>query len=341
MELIGVADGSPERAQSYASANGVRAYASVQEVWDDDTVSAVVVATPNNLHIPLALEAIRAGKHVLVEKPMAHTVQDADDLVQHAQRAGLVLMVTHIQRYYAPLVALHELVEEGAIGDVQAVMVNRRERLVRTKAWLQQREFVGGLLYQSACHEYDLLRWLCGEVSEISCLAGPEVIAPEPLDYPDLILSQLRFESGAIGQVWNCMSDTLMSYDGVVMGNAGTAWFDLYQARLRWCDSSGITEERSWLPADAWSPLAWMRSGSISEGEVSALRDLLEEFRDAVAVGATPLVTGFDGARAVEIAQAGYLSIAEQRPVALPLTGPTRSQKTFLDVQVGAGRTSR
>jgi predicted dehydrogenase len=334
LELIGVANESPESAAADASSRGVRAYDSVQDVWDDDDVSAVVVAVPNHLHVPMALEAIRAGKHVLIEKPMAHTVDDAEVLNQRAQQTGLVLMVSHIQRYYEPLAALHQLVVEGVLGDVQGVMINRRERLVRTKGWLQQREFVGGLLYQSGCHEFDLLRWLCGEVSEITCLAGPQVIAPEPLDYPDLILSQLRFRSGAVGQVWNCMSDTLMSYDGVVIGNAGTAWFDLYQAQLRWCDSSGVTQERSWLPADSWSPLAWMRSGGIAEGEAASLRALLEDFRDAVAHGATPLVTGLDGVHAVEIAQAGYISIAEGRPVALPLTGPERNRKAFLDVPV-------
>jgi UDP-N-acetylglucosamine 3-dehydrogenase len=340
LELIGVANGTYESSVSHASARGVRAYGSVQDVWDDDNVTAVVVAVPNHLHVPLAFGAIRAGKHVLLEKPMAHTVEEAEDLDQRAQRAGLVLMVSHIQRYYSPLAALHELVGDGVLGEVQGVMVNRREQLVRTKGWLQQREYVGGLLYQSGCHEFDLLRWLCGEVTEISCLAGPQVIAPEPLDYPDLILSQLRFESGAVGQVWNCMSDTLMSYDGVVIGKAGTAWFNLYHAQLRWTNSSGITQERSWLPADAWSPVAWLRSGGIAEGEAGSLRALLEDFRDAVTKGATPLVTGLDGARAVEIAQAGYLSIAEQRPVALPLSGPDRSKKAFLDIHVGSGTAS-
>jgi predicted dehydrogenase len=176
---------------------------------------------------------------------------------------------------------------------------------------------------------------MCGEVSEISCLAAPRVIAPESLNYPDLIISQVRFASGALGQVWNCMTDPLIGYDGVVTGTQGTAWFDLYRSVLRWRRISGEPQELSWQPADRWSPLAWMTSGGIADGEAEAIRALLRDFRDAIRTGTPPGVSGLDGARTVELAQAGYLSIAEQRPVRLPLSGPDRARKTYLEVPVG------
>jgi len=339
MELVGMADRSVERSKVEAGARGCRPYESASEVWNDPDVSAVAVAVPNHEHVPIALQALDANKHLLLEKPMALTVHDAERVAERAESSGLVLMMNHIQRYYAPLVALHDLVSAGELGEIQGVAVSRRDRLVRSKSWLQQREMVGGLLFQSACHEFDLLRWLCGDATEIACRATSRVIAPEPLDYPDLIVSQLRFESGAVAQLWTCMTDPLVGYDGVVTGDAGTAWFDLYDARLRWGLLSGETHERTWSPADSWSPHAWTRNGSIAEGEADALQALLKSFRDSVRDGKPPAVSAHDGVMATELAQAGYLSIAEARPVALPLSGSDRLRKTYLELPKSTRRT--
>jgi UDP-N-acetyl-2-amino-2-deoxyglucuronate dehydrogenase len=312
-----------------------REHAGLPEVLEDPTVDAVLIVVPNALHTEYALAAIGAGKHVLLEKPMALTVADALAIDEAARGAGVVLMLDHIQRYYDPLVALRQLVDDGALGELQALAVSRRDRLRRTKPWLQQREHVGGLLYQSACHEYDVLRWLCGEAEEIHCLAGPRVIAPEPLDYPDTILSLIRFRSGAVAQVWNCMSDPLMGYDGTVTGTEGTAWFDLYDARLRWRRLDGEADERRWTPADQWAPWRWMESGGIADGEAAAIRRLLADFRAAIA-GEIPVpITGEDGLRSIEMAQAGYQSIASGRPVTLPLPAEERARRPYLEVSVG------
>jgi len=338
LELVGIADDSKERVSAEATRRNCRGYGCLRDVWEDPDVHAVVIAVPNHQHAQVACAALGAGKHVLLEKPMALTVTDADTIADAAERAGRVLMLDHVQRYYSLLVTLHGLVASGALGEIQGIAVSRRDRLVRAKRWLQQRQSVGGLLYQSACHEFDLLRWLCGEISEISCVAAPHVIAPEPLDYPDLIVSQLRFQSGAVGQVWDCMTDPLVSYDGVVTGTQGSARFDLYRAVLRWRRLSGEPQERSWHPADRWSPLAWMTTGGIADGEAEAIRGLLQDFRDAITSGSPAAVSALDGARAVELAQAGYLSIIEQRPVKLPLSGADRGRRTYLEVPAGGDR---
>ena len=107
------------------------------------------------------------------------------------------------------------------------------------------------LVLNQAAH-FDL-----ASVVELACQAAPRVIARDTLDYPDMIVSQLRFASGAIAQVWNCMTDPLMGYDGVVTGTDGTGWFDVYNARVRWRRFGGDVEERIWTPPDRWAPWAW------------------------------------------------------------------------------------
>jgi predicted dehydrogenase len=329
LALAGVADESAGAAAAAAARLGCTAYGSLEAVLADAAVEAVVAAVPNDQHASVAQAALRAGKHVFLEKPMALLVRDADATVAIARQHGRVLMVDHLQRYYAPLRAVKQLADAGVLGAVLAVSMRRRDLLHRTIPWLQQRQRVGGLLYQSACHEYDFLCWLCGEPKEIACLAAPRTIAADTLDYPDLILSQLRFASGAVAQVWNCMSDPVMGYDGVVTGSEGSAWFDLYRGRLRWQRLGGEEQEQVWDPPDAWSPWAWVNGGGIAAGEAEALRAMLANFRDAVRGSAPPAVSGADGARVVELAQAGYLSLAEQRPVALPLPEAVRGRTTF------------
>jgi predicted dehydrogenase len=340
LSLRGVADATPERALSAAESLETKAYTAATEAFADASVEAVVIAAPNDLHAALALEALRAGKHVLLEKPMALTALEAEGVDAAARERELVLMIDHIQRYYALLAELKQLVETGVIGTPQAAAVSRRDFLKRTTAWLQQRRHVGGLLYQSGCHEFDFLCWTFGEAIEISSLASPQVVAPE-LDYPDMIVSQIRFASGVVAQVWSCMTDPLMGYDGVVTGSEGSATFDLYHGRLRWRRLDGQEHERRWDPPDRWAPWAWIESGGIADGESEALRALLADFRDAVCGLTPPPVGGEDGLRAVELAQGGYLSIVEGRPVTLPLSVAERDRRAYLEsgyVEVGFER---
>ncbi len=337
LSLRGVADAAPEQALVAARSLETEPYGAVAEVFSDPAVEAVVIATPNDLHGPLALEALRAGKHVLLEKPMALTALEAERVDTVARELGLVLMVDHIQRYYAPLAELKRLVDSGVIGAPQAAAVSRRDLLKRTIPWLQQRQRVGGLLYQSGCHEFDFLCWIFGEASEISSLASSRVLAGE-LDYPDLIVSQIRFASGGVASVWTCMSDPLIGYDGVVTGSDGSANFDLYRGHLRWRTRDGQEHEKRWDPSDRWAPWAWIESGSIAAGESEALRALLSDFRAAVRGLIPPRITGEDGLRAVELAQGGYLSILEGRPVALPLATAERERRPYLELEpAGAG----
>jgi UDP-2-acetamido-3-amino-2,3-dideoxy-glucuronate N-acetyltransferase len=333
--LAGIADADAARSAATAAELGTRYFKTVADSLADPAIDAVAIALPNDLHAETAVEALQRGKHVFIEKPIALTTADAERIERTASERGRVAMVDHIQRFYEPLVKLEQLVRSGALGRVQAASVSRRDFLHREKSWLQQRRRVGGMLYQSACHEYDFLCWICGPVVDVRCLRSPDVIASGTLDYADMIVTQLRFESGAIGQVWNCMTDPLVGYDGVVTGTEGSAWFDLYDARLR---VSKIDEEPTELrfePADGWAPWAWIATGGLGVGERRALVAAIEDFASATRGQQPTGATAGQGARVIEIAQAGYLSIAEDRVVELPLAEDDRARATYLEDLVG------
>jgi myo-inositol 2-dehydrogenase/D-chiro-inositol 1-dehydrogenase len=333
LALAGVADSALASARCAADALGSRAYARVDEVLADDDVDAVAIAVPNDLHAELAIAALQQGKHVLIEKPMALTVEEAERMQQAALASARLLVPDHVQRFYRPLQAVKRIVAEGVLGEVQLTSVARRDHLHRTKHWLQQRRHAGGMLYQSTCHEYDLLRWLLdSEAVEITCAAAPLVIARDTLDYPDAIVSQLRFASGVAAQVWSCMSDPLMGYDGVVTGSEGSCWFDLYDARVRYRRFGEDACEERFDPSDGWAPWAWIASGAIGAGEGEAVRGLLSAFASATRSEGPPPLAADDGVRAVELAQAGYLSLVERRAVRLPLPGGDRARRTYLEL---------
>lgn len=309
-----------------------RRYTGLAEALADPAITAVVVATPNDTHAQLALEAVRAGRHVLLEKPAALTVAELEPLAAEATRRRLVVMPNHVMRYYEPIAEVERLVAGGVVGRPLALRVERRDHLRRTTPWLQQRDRVGGLLFQSTCHELDILRWLAGDVVEVGARAAAVRIAPEPLDYPDLIQLDLRFASGAIGQVWSCMSDPTLGYGGVVTGSQGTITFDLYDAKVTWRRLDGGAGERNWTPADQWSPAAWMRDGGIGAGESAALAALLSDFRDACQ-GRAPAPIGLtDAIATTELAQAGYRALAGGGPVALPLSSGERAARPYLEL---------
>lgn len=329
--LAGMADEVTDASRRAAEMLGTTAFADIEAALASPDCDAVAIAVPNDHHVPLAERALAAGKHVLIEKPMALIVADAERIGGIAEERGLLLVPDHIMRYYGPLAEVHRLVSSGAIGEIVAASVSRRDFLHRTKPWLQQRRRVGGMLYQSACHEYDFLRWVCGEVAQVRCLAGQRTIAADTLDYSDTILTQLRFASGAIGQVWNCMTDPLMGYDGVITGSEGTILFDVYDAHVKLRRIDGETEERHFEPADGWAPWSWIATGGIGRGEAEALEALIADFAAVVCGERPPALSWQDGARAVEIAQAGYLSIAERREVELPLDAANRDRPTYLE----------
>ena len=163
-KLAALADASPEIRAELGSAHGVETYADLERMLDHPGLDAVCIATPTQFHAAHALASFAAGKHVLVEKPMATCVADARRMMDAAERAGKVLLVGHSHSYDPPIVAMRRIVEEGNLG--AARMVNtwcftdwiyrprRAEELDISKG--------GGVTFRQGAHQFDIMRLLCG-----------------------------------------------------------------------------------------------------------------------------------------------------------------------------------
>ncbi|TMD37691.1 MAG: Gfo/Idh/MocA family oxidoreductase, partial [Chloroflexi bacterium] len=155
VELAGMADQDAATAQQVGVATGTRGYQSYQELLERERPQAVVVAVPSDAHHPVVLDALAAGCHVLVEKPIAATVEQADDLVRAASKAKKVLAVGHIERYNPAVLELKRRLEEGQLGRVFQLHARRLGPFPR-----RVRDV--GVVVDLATHDLDVMRYLTG-----------------------------------------------------------------------------------------------------------------------------------------------------------------------------------
>lgn len=197
--LIGVVDPDRERRDAAALAHGVRAHASVGELLAEGGVDVVHVCTPHSEHAPAALEALAAGVHVLTEKPLAHTLGEAERLVEAADAAwsagGTQLGVCFQNRYNAPVAAMRELLAGGSLGAVlgaqATVMWHRPPAYYAARPWRGTwAGSGGGLLMNQAIHTLDLLQWLVGPARVVDGRASARLLGGviEVEDTADMVL---------------------------------------------------------------------------------------------------------------------------------------------------------
>lgn len=137
----------------------------------DELISAadvVDICTPTNTHHPIALTAIAAGRHVICEKPLARTVDQALEMAEAARRAGVWLLPAHVVRFYPAYAAARSAVAEGALGEVSRMAFSRLTGHPGTESWFADAERSGGVVMDLSIHDLDAARWIAGEVVAVS-----------------------------------------------------------------------------------------------------------------------------------------------------------------------------
>jgi predicted dehydrogenase len=195
-ELVGVAD------PAYAGEQG---YADYRELLDKAKPDGVIIATPNNLHVAVGLACVERGIPMLVEKPIADTVQAARELVRAADRAGVPILVGHHRRHNPLIEKARDIVRGGRLGRlaaVSALWLLQKPPEYFDVAW--RRTVGGGPLLINCIHDVDDLRYVCGEITEVCALASNAV---RGFAVEDSAAVSLRFENGALGTI--TVSDTV------------------------------------------------------------------------------------------------------------------------------------
>lgn len=172
VELVAVCDTDPGTASRSSQQQGVPGYTNLAEMLEKERPDVVHVATPHDQHVPVILEALDAGVHVLTEKPLANTLAEADRVIDAASKTDLKVGVCFQNRYNLSSQRAHELLASGELGNVQGgagtVIWTRTADYYHAKPWRGVWDSSGGgLLINQAIHTLDLLQWLVGPVTDV------------------------------------------------------------------------------------------------------------------------------------------------------------------------------
>lgn len=202
--IVGLCDTDPTKRAKYAELyQNVPAFESIDDLLKGCDADVVNICTPHNLHAEEALKVIAAGKHVLVEKPMALRVADAERMIRAAQHAGVLLMVVKQNRHNLPVVLTKNALDSGHFGRLLMVQCNvvwnRYEGYYRQSPWLGRKDLEGGALFTQVSHFIDLLGWMCGEIVDAG---GYIETKNHQIEIEDCGSAWLRFDTGIIGSLF-------------------------------------------------------------------------------------------------------------------------------------------
>ena len=228
VQLTAVCDILENAAQRYAKKAKVDSvYTDYETMLKEADIDAVDICTIHNQHPAQTIAAAEAGKHVLTEKAMAHTLQGCRDMIEATDKAGVTLMVGQMLRFVPDSVAVKQLIDEGELGTIQAVRCHAIMGAVLanpTGHWMNDgKQAGGGVLMTNTIHFVDLLRYYIGNVKRVTGIC--KAVQPEMINgAEDLVAATLEFENGAIGDVFSNWTTfrypELMKY--TVFGSHGT-----------------------------------------------------------------------------------------------------------------------
>lgn len=200
LDLVAVADVVQARAEAAGAANGVPAFASLAEMMAAVDCDIVTVATPSGLHPVHGIEAARAGKHVVSEKPMAISLAGADSLIDACSEAGVRLFVVKQNRLNPAIQLVKRAVEKGRFGRIHSanctVRWARPQEYYDQAPWRGTWAMDGGAFMNQASHYVDLIQWLAGPVESVTAMTATQ---ERKIEAEDSGAAVLRFQNGAIG----------------------------------------------------------------------------------------------------------------------------------------------
>jgi predicted dehydrogenase len=294
VEVVGVADANSENAAAGARLVDARPYASYDELVAAEDVEVVDVCLPTAFHKDLAVKAAGEGRHVILEKPIARTLEDARKILDAFSGGGPRLFVGHVVRFFPEYVGIKEKIDAGELGTIGVVRTSRRSPFLRGwNDWYADWRVSGGVLVDLVIHDFDFLRWTLGNIERVYArgIQGHEY---NRLDYA---LVTLRFEGGAIAHV---------------EGHWG------YPGPFNY--SIEVAGSRAILSVDSTEPATLDLVGSeapdLASGRSPYERELAH-FVSCIATGEEPVVKPDDAYEALRTSLAATESIVKGQPVTL------------------------
>lgn len=198
-ELVCVCDIVSDIGKQFGDKYKIKSYTSAQEMFEKEKLEGVILATPPKSHYPLTKLAAENGVHVLVEKPMASTVEDCQKMIDICKNKKATLMVGHKKRFVPVMVRLKQLID-GDLGPIRYMLHRYPHPWMSNKDWFWAEDDGGGPILENAVHAADILGFLMGDVERVYAEGGT-FFAPHRKPQIDCAVYTLRFKNGAIANV--------------------------------------------------------------------------------------------------------------------------------------------
>lgn len=226
-KLIATCDIMSEKAEQLAEKYNAKYYSSLKDLLNNHSeIDVISICSPNGLHAEHTIEALKAGFHVLCEKPMALSVLDCGHMISTAERANRRLFIVKQNRFNPPVVAVKNLIEEGKLGKIYSVQLScfwNRNTEYYSNSWKGTKKFDGGTLYTQFSHFIDLLYWLIGDVKEVSAFTS-NYHHQDIIEFEDTGVVSLKFYNDTIGTINYTVNSFDKNMEGslTIFGEKGT-----------------------------------------------------------------------------------------------------------------------
>jgi predicted dehydrogenase len=321
-KLVACFDTREPAAAKFAAENGCKAYVRLEAMLADPKVDIVTIATPSGAHMEPAVAAAKAGKHVIVEKPLEITLKKCDRMIEACAEAGVQLGAIFPSRFHDSSVKLKRAIELGRFG--RLTVGDAYVKWFRTQAYYDSGAWRGtwaldggGALMNQAIHSVDLLSWLMGPVAEIQ--ANTATLAHQRIEVEDVAVATLRFANGALG----VLEATTAAYPGYlkrieIHGSEGSAVLEEEDIKA-WDFAKSRKEDQAIL-----EQMRQHKSGGGGASDPAAIGHhghamQFREFVEAVRKDRPPAIDGHEGRRSVEIILGVYAAAESGKTVKLPL----------------------
>ncbi|MFW5831902.1 MAG: Gfo/Idh/MocA family protein [Prolixibacteraceae bacterium] len=331
-ELAGVWSRTKQTAENFAAQYNTEPFDDVEVLVKNKAIRLAIVCTPHPFHREPAVHAAMAGANVLIEKPLASTLENSDAIITACKKAGVKLGVVSQRRWYEPVKRVKDAIDSGKIGKPVFGTINmlgwRGKNYYDADAWRGTWEMEGGgVLVNQAPHQLDILLWYMGEIDEVYGLW--KNLNHPYIEVEDTAVAIIKFKNGSIGNIIVSNSQKPGIYgkvhvhgengasvgvqtDGGAMFVAGMSNVQEPPVNDLWTVPGEEKLLEKWIAEDT-------RKFNSIDPTVYYMERQIDNFIHAIQTNSAPLVTGEDGRRTVELFTAIYRSTRDNLPVKFPL----------------------
>jgi UDP-N-acetyl-2-amino-2-deoxyglucuronate dehydrogenase len=311
-KLVAVCDKVTGTMEYYIDEYGVNGYTELEDMLKSEEVDVVCICTPSGFHASIAVQLAEAKKHIIVEKPIAMTLEDTKRIINSCKLNGVKLSVVHPNRFRPVVQELRKILDERLLGKIShanaKVNWNRNQEYYDQAPWRGTKEYDGGVLMNQAIHNLDLLLWFMGKPEQVFSMEATRL---RNIEAEDVSVGVIRFESGALGTIEASTtvypknfeeSITIFGEKGTVkIGGSNAIYFE--HLVIEGKNEEEIDALKSTINKDPWG--------------IPGHQWIIEDMVNAIKEDRIPAVSGEDGKKALELVLNLYKSADENQPIQL------------------------